>query len=859
MFQSFIHRCRGLGMSVALLGMVVLPARGDDPPAKRTLAAGPSYGKGSFHRFFFGNDYRTLWTTPATFEVLDLGKEAGGLSPVRRVGGMQTKGLALKGKDGKNYTFRGLEKDASHLLEADLQGSLLGEILQDQMAAQHPASEVIARHLLDAVGIPCPSWRLVVLPDDPALGDFRKDFAGAVGAFAEYPSAVSPTNPGFRGLSEIIDHAEFYKRLEAGRGDVADARALLKARLVDVFMGDWDRHRKQWRWGKFPSGPLWEPIPEDRDQAFARYEGLVLSRARGRDPRFQNLKAEYAGIGGLTYNGWEQDRRLFAGLSKDAFTETAAALAAALTDAVIEEAAHAMPPEWFKIDGARLIADLEGRRDGLPAIAVKYYDHLADRVDIYMTDRPETVTARRQTNGDLDVKVAVVGADGQASPPYFERVFHDRETQEVRLYTLGGDDKVVVSGAGGGVKVRMIGGDGNDVLDARGAGNAKLSDSVGRNQALGAALDERAYVPPAPPKNAPWIPARDWTHETWTLPWVTYGGDLGVFIGGGIQTTRYGFREKPYASRHTFRGGFSFGEKAPRFDYNGEFRRENRDSSFGLHAFASGAETLRFYGIGNETANTQDKDFYGVEADQFVLYPTFTLPLGKRFSFTIGPALKYTHSDEGRDEFVNEIKPYGVGEFGEIAAHGVVLFDGRDNRMFPRRGVFLALRGTFFPKAWDVEETFGETNATAAAYLSGGKRATLALRAGGKTVFGKYPYFEAAFIGSGGLGGGALDEPEDTVRGFRSRRFLGDSSLYGSAELRLRLSRLTLILPGNLGLLAFVDTGRVWLSGEDSSVWHTGVGGGLWYSIMNDFGLLSAGLAHSKEDNLFFFQGGFSF
>ncbi len=97
------------------------------------------------------------------------------------------------------------------------------------------------------------------------------------------------------------------------------------------------------------------------------------------------------------------------------------------------------------------------------------------------------------------------------------------------------------------------------------------------------------------------------------------------------------------------------------------------------------------------------------------------------------------------------------------------------------------------------------------------------------------------------------------MRGFRSRRFLGDSSLYGSAELRLRLSRLAIILPGDVGLLGFVDSGRVWLGGEDSNTWHTGAGGGIWYSLMDDLGLLSAGIAHSKEDDLFFFKGGFSF
>jgi hypothetical protein len=38
------------------------------------------------------------------------------------------------------------------------------------MSAQHPPSELVASGILDAVGIPCQHWRLVVLPGDPALG-----------------------------------------------------------------------------------------------------------------------------------------------------------------------------------------------------------------------------------------------------------------------------------------------------------------------------------------------------------------------------------------------------------------------------------------------------------------------------------------------------------------------------------------------------------------------------------------------------------------------------------------------------------------------------------------------------------------
>ncbi|HEY6553886.1 MAG TPA: hypothetical protein VI669_11060, partial [Vicinamibacteria bacterium] len=717
---------------MALFGAVAAAstpvARGEDDARSRKVVAGPTYAKGAFHRFLFGADYRKLWTTAATFEVLDLAKEAGGLSVVRRVGGQQTKGLALKGKDGRNYTFRGLEKDASHILEADLQGTIVADLLQDQMAAQHPASEVIAREILDAVSIPCPNWRMVVLPDDPALGSFRGDFAGAVGAFGEYPGPASAGGPGFRGASEIIDHVELYKRLQAGQDDGVDVRALLKARLVDIFMGDWDRHRKQWRWARFPGSSLWQPIPEDRDQAFSRYEGFLLDRGRKRDPRFQNLGSRYANIGGLTFNGWEQDRVLLTPLSSDDYAQAAGALKEAITDGVIEKAARAMPPEWFAIDGPRLIADLKGRRDALPEIALAYYRHLAGRVDVYMTDRPEQVTARRQTNGDLDLRVSIVGSDGIPAEPYVKRVFRGGETEEVRLYARGGDDKVTLTGAGGGIRLRTIGGDGNDVLEATGAGNAKLSDSRGRNEVRGADLDSVAYTPPPPPKNAPWIPPRDWTRETWTIPWIGYGGDLGLFLGGGVQSMGYGFREKPFSSLQTFRAGYSFGERHARLDYRGEFRRENRDSFFSLHAYASGAEVLRFHGLGNTTEANRDRDFYRVDANQVLVYPTFTLPLGARGSVTVGPALKYTKTEQDDPDLVNEARPYGVGEFGQVALHGVLLFDGRDSAMFPRRGVFLAARGTLFPGVWDVERTFGETNGTAAAYLSAGKRATLALR-----------------------------------------------------------------------------------------------------------------------------------
>ena len=231
------------------------------------------------------------------------------------------------------------------------------------------------------------------------------------------------------------------------------------------------------------------------------------------------------------------------------------------------------------------------------------------------------------------------------------------------------------------------------------------------------------------------------------------------------------------------------------------------------------------------------------------------MPFAGKWQLSIGPALKYTSNEQDRDELINTVNPYGSGDYGALAVHGILSWDGRDSAVLPRRGAFAAVRGTYFPEAWDVESAFGQVNGNVNAYLPLGGRVTLALRGGGKKVFGTYPYMEAAALGQGGLGAGALEEPENTLRGYRARRFTGDSSAYGNADLRLRISSMNIVVPGVWGLTAFGDVGRVWLEGESSDKWHTGVGGGLWFSWLTNRLSASVGVSHSKEDDALLLHG----
>jgi hypothetical protein len=872
---------RYLILTVWLLGWAAAVGASEESASARpdrTVVLDAQYAAGGFHRWLWGSDYRELWTARVSVEVLNLQTFAGGLKPLFRVGGQETKGLAMKGKDGRDYTFRAIVKDPTSILPEELRDTWARNIVQDQMAAQQPASPFVVDELMAAAGLLRTEQRLMVMPDDPALGEFRKDFAGLVGQVYEFPGAVSDKNPGFQGATEVLKHEPFYKRITASPDEQPDTRVFLRARLFDLMIGDWDRHRDQWRWAKFPGNPLWEPIPDDRDQAFSRYDGLVLALARARVPILQTYGDRYPGMKGLTWNGWEQDRQFFAGVERSVFKEVAADLKARITDEVIERAVHRMPPEYFKIDGARLIHDLKGRRDLLPKAADAFYDHLADKVKVYLTAASEYVEARWLEDGDLELKAFRRGPDGgPLGDPFVHRTFHKAETQEVQIYLGAGDDKVVTSGKPGNIELRVIAGGGHDVVDdSHGGGTRFYQLAKGQLQAgPGSELVDKPYTPPPTPKNAPWIPPRDWGRDTFWNPWLSYGTDLGVFVGIGVDTQAFGFRKDPYANRHILRAGWAFGESTYRADYKGEYRFESSKVFAGVYAYASGIESSRFFGYGNETRDNGNSgsDFFRVKEQQYSLTPSLALPLGPTLTFYVGPTVKYAstkHEDE--DTVLNRTRPYGYGDFGEMGATGLLVLDRRTAAShtpggvilrslgYPRSGVLAKALGQYWPKVWDVQQSFGSVEGSAAVYLTpGGDRApTLALRAGGKKVFGDYPFFEAAYIG-GGLGGYDVTSGDEPVRGLQKHRYAGDSALFGNADLRLYISRFRIFLPGEWGLLGFADAGRVYLDGEASNKWHTAVGGGLWFAWLDRGNTVTLSYARSEGRNAAYVKAGFAF
>jgi hemolysin activation/secretion protein len=95
-----------------------------------------------------------------------------------------------------------------------------------------------------------------------------------------------------------------------------------------------------------------------------------------------------------------------------------------------------------------------------------------------------------------------------------------------------------------------------------------------------------------------------------------------------------------------------------------------------------------------------------------------------------------------------------------------------------------------------------------------------------------------------------------SVRGFSSRRFIGDRTAFGSVELRMPFGTVPLLINWKSGVFALADAGRVWIDGESPGKWHTGIGAGVWITALGQ--TFSAAFAHG-EGNRFYLNKGLSF
>ncbi|HET6896972.1 MAG TPA: hypothetical protein VFK70_01440, partial [Vicinamibacteria bacterium] len=504
-------RARRLGRpAVVVLIALLAPRMGAEDSA--AVAPGLEFKDSRWHTVWFGKGYRELWNTPARVPVLDLR----GLTAVQRVGHLQTAGLAFEGEDGRRYWFRSLSKEPDRALPPEWRQGWTSQLIRDRTASTHPAAAVVRARLAAAAGVLTPPVRLVVMPDDPALGEYRMSFANRMGTIEEFPRVADGARPGYLGALEIVNTPALWTRRLADPDVQVDARAFLRARILDLFVGDYDRDHEQWRWAHLPGHAAFVPLPEDPDMAFARQDGFVMARLREHEPRFQVFSERYPKGPQGELGQADVDRWVLSSLDRRAFREEAERLQGAFTDAVIEEAVRVMPPEWYALNGAKLAAALVARRNGLVQDIDRMYLFLSRVVEVHATDAPEILTLRRNEGG-IELKVALAATP---EAPYFQRTFDPKETRELRVYLHGGDDRLVNEAGRAPLRLRVVSGAGRDLVDDSRGGGAEVwtGDGVTRVEpGPGTSEKSQQWVNRSPVVGAPWREPRN------TGSWQQFG------------------------------------------------------------------------------------------------------------------------------------------------------------------------------------------------------------------------------------------------------------------------------------------------------------------------------------------------
>ncbi|MGQ0642629.1 MAG: hypothetical protein ACT4P6_17950 [Gemmatimonadaceae bacterium] len=824
---------RRVGSLLAFSGALLSPsteAQTQERKGERrdtVVTASTYYSAGPIHRWLLGDNWRDIWATPIKVPFLDLRTFAGGLKPVDTGGSAQTTSLRFVGADGKKYAFRPVYKERLvHLKE--FENTIIADIFRDGLSSLHPTGPLAAPSFLRAAGIIHPEPTLFVMPDDPALGEFRKEFAGRLGAIED--RAMMPENgAGLGGATELIDSEDLLKKINKSPNEHIDARTYLKARLIDILLNDYDRHLNQWRWALIPprlAGSVangdaieWVPIPRDRDAAFINHEGASMPLARVVKPNLVAFEADFPNMRAFAGAVIDLDQRLLVGLDKTVWDSMTTWLKTTITDAVIDSAVWAMPHEYLPLHG-ELHAKLKSRRDKLHRAANEYYRVLAQIAEIHAPDTDDSATVVREGS---DVIVRIKTGDGR---PWFERRFKPGETREIRLYLHGGNDLGLVTGDGTSpIFVRVVGGNGsNSLYDNSRGGRSRLTRFYDRGT-----VSDIVYGKDTVFNRRPWVeaygkpvpPLKDRGSRAGPTFGFRSGSGLGVVSKLGYERRTYGFRYMPYKDRMALDVEYASGVQGYRVQLDADRRIQNERWHYMMEGLISELEIVEFRGVGNAVEDSDDP-FFNVHQRQWVFRPAIGFAWGPEGDISLGPIVKYVTTDSLPNNFISRDRPLGFPRFGQAGLQLRAEQEKHDSLL--TRGFTLEASASYYPQVWDVESGFGEVSALAKTYLTLPflTRPTLALRGGVKRLFGDAPYYEAAFIGG-----------RRSVRVLQRQRFAGDLAVHGTSELRVPLLRFNYFLPWSVGAIGFVEGGRVYNNGESANGWHQAQGYGGWIGLLS--------------------------
>ncbi|HEY0731101.1 MAG TPA: hypothetical protein VGD33_01685 [Chitinophagaceae bacterium] len=440
-------------------------------PDSVRMKASTKYQNPSFiKRIFLGKNYRQEWETTVTLPVFYLKQM--GFTIKELGGGQQTKSLRLEDKKGKEWVLRTVDKDVELALPKLLRNTIAESITQDMVSAAHPYAPLTIPTLARSINVITAVPKFYYIPDDPAFGEHRSLFAHTMCMLEQ--REPTPDNSDTKGTDKVLED------IIEENDHLVIQQAVLRARILDMLVGDWDRHADQWRWGVVEQGGVdyYYAIPRDRDQAFFYSGGLLPKLVRpiamkhlvGFTDNLDKLK-------NLNRKSWYFDGVFLNELDRNEWESTLKWVQSKLTDEVIHNAIMKMPPEIYAIRGKEIELKLKGRRDDLHQMGMKYYKFISEEVNVTGTEEEEIF----KISGNKEKLLVQVFAkkQGDGERKIYERVFYG-ETRIINLQGLAGkDDFQIEENTVSNIQLNLSGGEGEDKYDIKGSVNNAIIDNKG--------------------------------------------------------------------------------------------------------------------------------------------------------------------------------------------------------------------------------------------------------------------------------------------------------------------------------------------------------------------------------------------
>lgn len=823
----------------------------DAPVVKGTtvVIAGKEYKRSGYHNFFWGDHYRKEWTIPVRVNNFYLDTAKGGLTPTETGGGRQTKTLRMKDKNGKEYVLRSIDKNFGQALPDEARGTFMSNIARDQASIGHPYAAIIIPPLAEAAGIYHTIPVIVFVPDQPALGSFNKEYGNQLYLFEERPDGNQEGTPNFGNSVNLIGTERLLEHIWEDNDNHVDQTAFVRARLFDMVIGDWGRHPDNWRWARFDIGKnnIYRPVPRDRDQAFTRIDGLYPSLAGSVYKPLQGFDRTIKDVPGWNKHAKSLDRMFLIDLTKDEWVQQAKELQQVLTDSLISSSVHLMPAEIFAISGNTIIERLKSRRDHLQDYAVSYYKNLSQHLDLIGTHDRELFTIDRQNNKETKIEAYKITKEGEVKKdPFYSRVLNNKETKEVRIYSLESNDKIEVKGLKekNPMKIRVIDPDATDSVYSTG-------DDLQNEIAI---YREKKYE---------YDTAHEKKFNFMVRPFISSSryqvfdrNPLKLFPRTGLKVLstltyiRKPWKKEEYENSHHLCFNYGILRNAFNFGYIGRWGRLFGKWDFVIKARMDAPAVEKYFGIGNETRIiNKSTNYYNTMSERVYAGIGIERDINKvhHFEFSlIGQSIKVHRRG---DHYISDAQNFtdaSVFQRKNFAGiEGGYSFLKVDNQVFPFAGVGVSI-GAGYVRNIDDNNAYFKALLSSTAFIPLSRQFSLAIRAGGGTLAGTADYYNLNSIGGGGSG---------EMRGYDRERFYGKHSFYLNNDLRWVFDTKNFLYNGKAGLLGFYDMGRVWQPGEVSNSLHGSYGFGVIFIPYNRYSLTVTYGVSSEASHLNFKTG----